>query len=57
MADTEAPPEVLSAPFTLEFDYTPSVGPVIGRFLSGLLHKRVEGIRTSDGRVLVPPRE
>jgi uncharacterized OB-fold protein len=31
------------------------VGPVIGRFLTGLLNRRIEGIRMSDGRVLVPP--
>jgi uncharacterized OB-fold protein len=47
--------EILSAPFTLEFPYTRSVGPVIGRFLTGLLDRRIEGIRLSDGRVLVPP--
>jgi uncharacterized OB-fold protein len=49
--------EILSAPFTLEFAYTRSVGPVIGRFLTGLAHGKIEGIRMSDGRVLVPPTE
>jgi uncharacterized OB-fold protein len=49
--------EILRAPFRLEYDYTRSVGPVIGRFLTGLLHQRIEGIRMSDGRVLVPPTE
>jgi uncharacterized OB-fold protein len=53
MADTE----VLSAPNILEYPYTRSVGPVISRFLTGLRDKRIEGIRTADGRVLVPPTE
>jgi uncharacterized OB-fold protein len=53
MASADDP--ILSAPFTLEFPYTRSVGPVIGRFLTGLLNRRIEGIRMSDGRVLVPP--
>ncbi|SNR28940.1 Zn-ribbon domain-containing OB-fold protein [Actinomadura mexicana] len=43
----------------LEFPggYTRSVGPVIGRFLSELRDGRLVGIRTADGRVLVPPSE
>ncbi|MFI0367362.1 Zn-ribbon domain-containing OB-fold protein [Actinomadura sp. 1N219] len=43
----------------LEFPggYTRSVGPVIGRFLSELRDGRLVGIRTDDGRVLVPPSE
>ncbi len=52
-ADTD----VLSAPHTVEFPYTRSVGPVIGRFLTGLRDRRIEGIRTADGKVLVPPTE
>lgn len=57
MTQDPASQETLSASFKLEFDYTRSVGPVIGRFLTGLLHRRIEGIRMSDGRVLVPPTE
>lgn len=61
MEETTANPsdshEVLSAPFVLEYGYTRSVGPVIGRFLVGLREGRIEGIRASDGRVLVPPPE
>lgn len=49
--------EVLSAPHVLEYPYTRSVGPVIGRFLTGLRERRIEGVRTRDGRVLVPPTE
>ncbi|MBE1531322.1 Zn-ribbon domain-containing OB-fold protein [Actinomadura algeriensis] len=37
--------------------YTRSVGPVIGRFLSELRDGRLVGVRTSEGRVLVPPTE
>jgi uncharacterized OB-fold protein len=55
VADTA--PEVLSAPNILEYPYTRSVGPVISRFLTGLRDGRIEGVRTSDGRVLVPPTE
>ncbi|GLW61914.1 DNA-binding protein [Actinomadura rubrobrunea] len=37
--------------------YTRSVGPVIGRFLTELRDGRLVGVRTADGRVLVPPTE
>jgi uncharacterized OB-fold protein len=49
--------DVLSAPYVLEYTYQRSTGPVLGRFLTGLREKRIEGVRTVDGRVLVPPRE
>jgi len=47
----------LSAPVTVAFDYTRSTGPVLGRFLSGLRDGTVVGVRTSEGRVVVPPPE
>ena len=58
MADS-APTQlaVLSAPHVLEYPYTRSVGPVIGRFLGGLEQRKVLGIKTRSGRVLVPPTE
>jgi uncharacterized OB-fold protein len=37
--------------------YTRSVGPVIGRFLTGLRDARILAVRLADGRVLVPPAE
>src|SRR5258708_27020727 len=37
--------------------YTRSVGPVIGRFLTGLRNGRIEAVRLAAGRVLVPPTE
>src|SRR6478672_9823916 len=45
----------LQAPVTVSFDYTRSVGPVLGRFLTGLRDGQLIGARTSDGRVVVPP--
>ncbi|GAB4003426.1 Zn-ribbon domain-containing OB-fold protein [Nocardioides ultimimeridianus] len=47
----------LSAPVTVSFDYTRSVGPVLGRFLTGLREQRIVGARLDDGRVVVPPPE
>ncbi|TNM39580.1 DNA-binding protein [Nocardioides albidus] len=47
----------LSAPVTVSFDYTRSVGPVLGRFLTGLRDGRFVGARLGDGRVVVPPPE
>ncbi|MFH5228550.1 Zn-ribbon domain-containing OB-fold protein [Antrihabitans spumae] len=47
----------LTAPLNVQFDYTRSVGPTIGGFLTGLRDRRVVGVRGSDGRVLVPPPE
>ena len=47
----------LSAPIELHFDYTRSVGPTLGRFMTGLAQGQVVGVRVSDGRVFVPPVE
>ena len=41
----------------MEYPYTRSVGPVIGRFLAGLRDQRIEGVKTKTGKVLVPPIE
>jgi uncharacterized OB-fold protein len=49
--------DVLSALHVLEYPYQRSVGPVVGRFLTALRDGRIEGIRTRDGRVMVPPLE
>jgi uncharacterized OB-fold protein len=49
--------EVLSAPHAIEYTYTRSTGPVIGAFLTGLRDRRIVGVRTRDGRVMVPPVE
>ncbi|MDX3228114.1 Zn-ribbon domain-containing OB-fold protein [Streptomyces sp. ME19-01-6] len=50
-------PEVLSAPLVVEFPFTRSLGPVQSAFLTGLRERTVLGVRTADGRVLVPPVE
>ncbi len=49
----------LLEPHVLDYPggYTRSVGPVIGRFLTGLRDGRIEAVRLADGRVLVPPTE
>lgn len=53
--DEHEPP--LSAPLKLSFDYTRSVGPLLGAFFTALRSRRVVGVRGSDGRVHVPPAE
>ncbi|GFP51812.1 hypothetical protein LAUMK7_05396 [Mycobacterium kansasii] len=55
MIDHHEPP--LSAPLTLSFDYTRSVGPILGQFFTALRECRILGVRGSDGRVHVPPAE
>ncbi|GII33076.1 DNA-binding protein [Planotetraspora mira] len=53
------PSEPLVAEHALEFPggYTRTTGPVIGRFLTELRDGRIVGVRTAEGRVLVPPLE
>ncbi|WBO68125.1 Zn-ribbon domain-containing OB-fold protein [Streptomyces camelliae] len=50
-------PEVLRAPLVVEFPFTRSLGPVQSAFLTGLRERVVLGVRTTDGRILVPPVE
>ena len=52
LIDSHEPP--LSAPLTLSFDYTRSVGPTLGAFFTALRGRRIVGVRGSDGRVHVP---
>ena len=47
----------MAATWTLEFPYRRSVGPVIGAFLTALRDRKVVGVRTAGGHVLVPPFE
>jgi uncharacterized OB-fold protein len=49
--------DVLRAPHVMEYTYTRSVGAVIDRFFSGLADRRIQGIKGSDGKVIVPPTE
>src|ERR1700730_12242178 len=55
LIDHREPP--LSAPLTLSFDYTRSVGPTLGKFFTALRDRHILGVRGSDGRVHVPPAE
>jgi uncharacterized protein len=58
MSDAPASdPPVLTATHVLEYPYSRSVGPVLGRFLTGLRERRFEGVRADDGLVVVPPTE
>ncbi|MFJ8074528.1 Zn-ribbon domain-containing OB-fold protein [Streptomyces sp. NPDC096176] len=50
-------PEVLRAPLVVEFPFTRSLGPVQSAFLTGLRERTVLGVRTGDGKILVPPVE
>ena len=52
LLDSHEPP--LSAPLTLSFDYTRSVGPTLSAFFTALRNRRIVGVRGSDGRVHVP---
>ena len=55
---TSPPPgDILSAPHVFEYTYQRSVGPVLSRFFTELRERRVVGIRTPAGRVIVPPLE
>jgi len=47
----------LTAAHVLEYPYRRSVGPVLGAFFTGLSEQRIVGVKTRDGRVLVPPVE
>ncbi len=55
MTDQREPP--LSAPLTLSFDYTRSVGATLSKFFTALRQRHILGVRGSDGRVHVPPAE
>ena len=54
---TVSQPDVLHQSFELGYTYTRSVGPVVGRFLTELKRRKIVGIKSSDGRVIVPPME
>ena len=41
----------------MDFDYTRSLGPVLGGFMTALRNRRILGIRGADGRVHAPPLE
>jgi hypothetical protein len=47
----------LRAPMEIAFDYTRSLGPVLGQFMTALRERRVLGARAADGTVHAPPFE
>ncbi len=47
----------LRAPMEIAFDYTRSLGPVLGQFMTALRDRRVLGARSADGTVHAPPFE
>jgi uncharacterized protein len=47
----------LHAPMEIAFDYTRSLGPVLGQFMTALRDCRILGARGADGRVHAPPFE
>ena len=47
----------LRAPMEITFDYTRSLGPVLGQFMTALRERRLLGARGADGRVHAPPFE
>ncbi len=49
--------EPLRAPLEIGFDYTRSLGPVLGEFMTALAGRRILGSRGADGRVHSPPFE
>jgi len=49
--------EILSGEHVMEYAYRRSLGPVLSRFFTSLRDRRIEGLKTSGGRVLVPPCE
>jgi uncharacterized OB-fold protein len=48
---------LLKAPLVVEFPFTRSLGPVQSAFLTGLRERVILGVKTRDGRTLVPPVE
>lgn len=57
MCSTPAVTDVPMSTHVIEFPYTRTLGPVFGPFLTGLRDGQFLGIRSRDGRVLVPPLE
>lgn len=57
MSEATAAAEGLSAAHSLEYAYRRSLGPVLGRFFTGLRDREIVGVKTRTGRVLVPPAE
>ncbi len=57
MSQADDGEDLLSATHVVEYTYRRSLGPMLGRFFTGLQEHRIEGSRTAAGRVIVPPSE
>ena len=53
MADSD----VLVAPNVIEYPFSRTLGTVLSAFMTGLRDGQIRGIRTTSGKVLVPPAE
>ena len=49
--------QLLRADHIMEYAYKRSLGSVLSHFFTGLRDKQVYGIKTAEGRVIVPPAE
>lgn len=47
----------LRAQFVMEYSFKRSLGPVLSDFFTGLRDMQILGVKTEDGRVLVPPAD
>ena len=47
----------LTAPYVLKYAYKRTLGPILSQFFTGLRDGAIFGIKSEDGRVLVPPQE
>ena len=56
-SDTTTADQSLTAPYVLKYAYKRSLGPVLSHFFTELKARRIVGIRGSDGRVFVPPKQ
>ena len=48
---------LLTAPFVLEYKYKRTVGPIIGKFLTGLRDGKILAAQTKRGPVICPAQE
>lgn len=56
MGNPHSPSGSLTAPYSIEFPFSRTVGPVVGTFLGGLRDRRILGVR-SGAKVLCPAVE
>lgn len=49
--------KIYTSPHRLEYTYTRTTGPILGKFFTGLRDRTIFGIRSKSGSVLVPPAE